>query len=359
MNVGMFFRSITEGSSLSFVPSMLKELLKSNKITLFAERFDYIIKSRNFKFQKMWASDIPLLDEAIFPLLSTKAVIYEILNPYSSKGFDAIYSHGPRNPLADAIGMHFCFSGYQNEMKKKGIKCKNILKFYSFWEKLSFAVSSYKIVITPSNFMRNQLNEHLNIPNHKIRVVPYGVNTKEFHQSHVKRSNTLLFIGGNPNYRKGLQFLITAMKNIDKRFKLLIMGGDTESYMPLVKFLKLQDRIKFLGFISDNSVKRKFMQTSRLLIQPTLYEPFGLAPLEAMACGLPVAISKDAGVSEIMTDGKDGFLIDDPTNPRNIAETVNEAIHHNVSNECRRTAEKHSWEVVAEGWNRCFEEVMG
>ncbi|UCD10438.1 MAG: glycosyltransferase family 4 protein, partial [Nitrospinaceae bacterium] len=61
-----------------------------------------------------------------------------------------------------------------------------------------------------------------------------------------------------------------------------------------------------------------FYTAADIFALPTLYEPFGLVVLEAMSHGVPVLVSRFAGASELITDAKDGMLIQDPFNPREI-----------------------------------------
>ncbi|MBI5286983.1 MAG: glycosyltransferase family 4 protein, partial [Deltaproteobacteria bacterium] len=95
--------------------------------------------------------------------------------------------------------------------------------------------------------------------------------------------------------------------------------GNYKRYLKLAKRLGIEKDVVFEGPVRD---VKDYYYASDIFVLPSIYEPFSNACLEAMAAGLPVVTSRVNGVSEILTDGEDGMIIDDPTNPGEITEKI-------------------------------------
>jgi UDP-glucose:(heptosyl)LPS alpha-1,3-glucosyltransferase len=98
-------------------------------------------------------------------------------------------------------------------------------------------------------------------------------------------------------------------------------------------------------------------------VSPALEDSFGLPPLEAMACGLPVIVSGRAGVSEVVTDGVDGLVLKDPNDVASLAKLIsqlheNPALRQTMGENAARTARRYTWERNAEQLGQLFQEVL-
>jgi glycosyltransferase involved in cell wall biosynthesis len=90
----------------------------------------------------------------------------------------------------------------------------------------------------------------------------------------------------------------------------MVVAGESTTHTELLRQiaenLGVADKAKFTGFISDEQLA--FLYSSSLAyVQPSIYEPFGLGPLEAQSCGTPAVVWGDAGVKETVLDGETGF----------------------------------------------------
>ncbi|MEA2066787.1 MAG: glycosyltransferase [Thermotogota bacterium] len=126
----------------------------------------------------------------------------------------------------------------------------------------------------------------------------------------------------------------------------------------LIKKEKLQDRVFFLDITNQkelSSLYRVASEWQSVFAITTLYEPFGLAPIEAMACGLPVVATKNGGPSEILRDNgeKYGVLVD-PQNIEDIKKGLESLLidYENYESlqkkSVRRVREKYTWKITAE-----------
>ena len=125
---------------------------------------------------------------------------------------------------------------------------------------------------------------------------------------------------------KGIEYLVKAMPKILKFFpdtKLILAckGEEYEKYIrDIVNSLKLEQNVKFIGFVTDEIEKLCLIRTCDIFCQPSLLEAFGLAILEAMREGKVVVASIPGGIN-IIDDGKNGLLVP-PRNPESFADAV-------------------------------------
>jgi UDP-glucose:(heptosyl)LPS alpha-1,3-glucosyltransferase len=203
-------------------------------------------------------------------------------------------------------------------------------------------------------------------------VVYNGVNLIDFNFDQEKRQEmrgklglkddeVALLFSGYEFGRKGLGYILKSLPKISDGAKLLVVGNDDPlPYEKLASKLGVRDKVVFAGFVPDIAA---CYAASDIFVFPTIYEPFGLVITEALSTGLPVVTSKLAGAAEIMDDGRDGLLLNDPTDQSEIAEKINflidnEDIRRAIGDNGRKTAKKYSWNVAAQKTMDVYEEVM-
>ena len=174
----------------------------------------------------------------------------------------------------------------------------------------------------------------------------------------------VLFVGHNWE-RKGLDVLVNALARLAERYRkpcpYLIVAGGTgrKAHMEDVR-IRLNGNVRFLGTRADMP---RIYNAADLLVLPSEQESFGLPVLEAMACGLPTIVSRCAGVAEVITDGFDGVLLDDPTSPEEVADKIEGLIcdpefRRDMGARARKTAEKFSWDEVARQVEGIYKELL-
>jgi glycosyltransferase involved in cell wall biosynthesis len=180
-------------------------------------------------------------------------------------------------------------------------------------------------VITCSEAVKASLQLAYRLEARSITRIYYGVDfgvdfaAGEGNKTLTEKEPFILFIGGNAA-RKGLTTLIAAFQKIapdfsDVHLKILGSGRAMAFYRALAKTSGLGARIRFLGSVPNEEVRRIFPHAS-LLAMPSLMEGFGLVFLEAMAAGVPVIGSRVGGIPEIIRHGTNGFLVA----PRDVGE---------------------------------------
>jgi glycosyltransferase involved in cell wall biosynthesis len=141
-------------------------------------------------------------------------------------------------------------------------------------------------------------------------------------------------------------------------FLFIVGNDDIRQYAGIIKELNLENRIKHVRSVDSISAA---YHAADVFIFPTLYEPFGLVITEAMASGLPVITSGTSGAAEIMEDGMDGLLLDNPRDAGMIAKRINQliadpAFRSKLGKAASQKAASYTWDVVAEKWLSVFKE---
>ncbi len=133
-------------------------------------------------------------------------------------------------------------------------------------------------------------------------------------------SDFVVLLIGNDWKKKGLDQLLRALAIVEIPIQLLVVGKDDPGlYRPALQELRLDDRVRFLGSTAD---VLSFYAAADVYVAPSLEDAFGLPILEAMACGLPVIASVQAGASENVVDGTTGYLLRDPMNHAELADLI-------------------------------------
>jgi len=174
-------------------------------------------------------------------------------------------------------------------------------------------------VICCSHYMEGEVRHVFQLPQDKIAVIPNGVDAGNFktRSGTVRRSDyaapdeKIVFYVGRLVREKGVQVLLDAAPEIlasHPQTKFVIAGKGP--YEPSLKhqaaMLGISNRVYFTGYISDE-VRNSLYGWSDVAVFPSLYEPFGIVALEAMAAGTPVVVSDCGGISEIVRHGEDGL----------------------------------------------------
>ena len=147
----------------------------------------------------------------------------------------------------------------------------------------------------------------------KIQRIPNGIEVadKVFDDDFSKKEKNSLVFVGRLVYGKGVQDLLFVLKDIHGDWKLRIVGigNYQEKLKELVQEYNLEDKVEFPGLLESTEVHR-LLSKSRIFINPTYTEGFGITTMEAGLEGCAVVASNVGGQPDIIDDGMDGFLVD-------------------------------------------------
>jgi glycosyltransferase involved in cell wall biosynthesis len=175
----------------------------------------------------------------------------------------------------------------------------------------------------------------------------------------------LLYVG-TIEPRKNLLTLIRAydelLRTTTRRPQLVLCGGRGwlfDDVFKLVEDLKLQDQIRFTGYVDDADLPALY-SAAEAFVYPSFYEGFGLPPLEAMACGAPVITSDVSSLPEVVGDAG---LTHAPNDARALTEAMakllgDETAREHFRREGMKQAAKFSWERAARETQSIYYEVL-
>ncbi|MFN8443895.1 MAG: glycosyltransferase family 4 protein [Caldilineaceae bacterium] len=227
---------------------------------------------------------------------------------------------------------------------------------------------SWRVVVC-SNHMAGELHHFFGTPYDKIDIIANGIgkprytmcapsDMAELRQRYAPNNERMLFYVGRITYEKGPQVLLQAMPHILSRFpntRLLIAGKNSQQLGQLAYELRLDNRVEFLGYISDERRDCLYRVVDSAVF-PSLYEPFGIVALEAMQQGCNVIASDVGGLGEVVRHHQNGLTVY-PNDPYSIAWAVNELFTHPRDAEVwraqaqREVNELYRWERIArETW---------
>ncbi len=235
---------------------------------------------------------------------------------------------------------------------------------------------AWRVIVT-SYFMAHELVAFFGVSNDKLDVVPNAVTTSpydnlrredlvDFRRQFAADDESIVFYVGRVVYEKGLQVLVAAAPQIltyVPKAKFVIAGRG-----PMADELRLQaerlgigQRFYFTGYIADEDRDKLFV-VSDVATFPSIYEPFGIVALEAMAARVPVVVSAVGGLTEVVENHVTGILAV-PNNPDSLAWAVVHTLSRpdwsaaRVENAYRRVCEQFNWQRVAEQKTGIYERI--
>ncbi len=165
---------------------------------------------------------------------------------------------------------------------------------------------------------------------------------------------------------KGLDHILRGLsslrgKDSSARFRLLVIGrGDEKTYGRLARELGLGDAVVFAGAVAREKLP-EFYLAGDLYAMLSRFDTFGMVVLEAMAAGLPVLISGRVGARDLVREGENGFVIDDPGDSDAVADRIvtmlSREVRRKMGQAAGKTAKENSWEAAVARVLAVYEEV--
>lgn len=232
-------------------------------------------------------------------------------------------------------------------------------------------------VICCSNYMVSHVRWAFGLPEDKLAMVPNGVNAKEYNRnkdtdlSQFRRKFALpeekivLFVG-RLVYEKGIHVFVNAipkvLEKVNAKFVIVGNGYMKKSLSNLVKGMGLAHKVKFAGFVDDKTL-RNLQRCADVSVVPSLFEPFGIVALEAMAAKSPVVVSDTGGLAEIVEHDVTGVKVY-PDDPDSLAWGITKVLlDENYAKEIRSNAvkkvkENYNWDKISRQTKDVYQTVL-
>ncbi len=207
-----------------------------------------------------------------------------------------------------------------------------------------------RLVIVPSAFVRDRVVAGLRIPPDRIRVIHLGVDHSRFSPAAERREPFLVYPAKPWPHKNHLRLLeaFAVVRRERPELRLVLTGGGSFHHVP--------EGVEIKGLVSVDELVSLYRRASALVF-PSLYEGFGLPPLEAMACGTPVAVARAGSLPEVCDDAARFF---DPASPAEIAAAVRDVL--DAPDEWSRRgldhAARYSWDACAAAHEDVYRELL-
>lgn len=282
------------------------------KITKFIDAKDYNIAHLHIYYGKLSSSILSPLRRKGIPLVQTLHE-YKLVCP-TYKLYD---------------GSNLCFACQNNKFYNATLKKCNRGSFArsllsSVESYVSLANGSQKYInhfITVSDFQREQII-NMGFDPARLSTVHNFLDIKEF--PYQQKDGDYVLYYGRIEKVKGLEVLLKSLDFLPNEIKIVIVGDGefkTEMVEKIEDINRVEERVIYLGFLRGEAL-RDVINNSKFVVVPSIwYETFGLTVIESMAYGKPVIGSKLGGITEIIADGIDGYLVE-PNNAKALAEKI-------------------------------------
>jgi glycogen(starch) synthase len=220
-------------------------------------------------------------------------------------------------------------------------------------------------VITVSKYMAQQIRSIFNVPEDKIDTIVNGVTMPadppmagderaNFRQQYAEPDEKIVYYVGRVVHEKGLHILVDAAPRILEKFpRLQFIVAGVGPYLDTVKERAREQGVathfNFVGFIADD-VRDKLYQVADVAVFPSLYEPFGIVALEAIAHECPVVVSATGGLAEVVRSHETG-IVTQPDDPESLAWGILHTLQYPQWAAARASNAQHELEVIY-NWNR-------
>ena len=232
-------------------------------------------------------------------------------------------------------------------------------------------------VICCSDYMVSHVRWAFGLPADKQIMIPNGVNADvyagiektDLTQFRIKfalpEEKIVLFVG-RLVYEKGVHVLVNAilkvLEKVNAKFVIVGNGYMKEQLSGLVKSLGIAQKVLFTGFVDDETL-RKLQICADVSVVPSLFEPFGIVALEAMAAKSPIVVSDTGGLGEIVDHDVDGVKVY-TNNPDSLAWGIIRVLTDEKnaqrlrSNAYKKIQEKYNWDRIAQQTENIYKSVL-
>lgn len=307
--------------------------------------------------------------------------IWFFLANHVARWFERTFRHGRSDLVcspgincfdADLVVVHMLFAEFLERTKKDRHFSSHPFRF---WFRLLHRRLYYRLIV----FLEKRIYPRPELPlvavsrklsaalarryrrSQAVSVVYPGIDAEKFSPSVRERlragarrqmsyseKDFVVLLVGNDWVNKGLACLLAAAALVaNPSMKIAVVGTDEPS--PFRARLSLTGQASRVQFFPLRPDPEFYYAAADLYAGPSLEDAFALPPLEAMACGVPAIVSGRAGISELVTHGEDGYILEDPQRPQELAALIarlegDSALRERIGGRAALTARRYTWE---------------
>ena len=288
--------------------------------------------------------------------------------------FDIIHSQGFCGFRGNVFTAHICNRAWHQGLEKLagGATFREAVfnKFATVLEHGTYRFARHSSVIAISQRVARDIVEFYHCPA-PIHIIHHGVDLATFspetrlrwrpatraQYGFAEDEMIFLYVG---DLRKGAARAIEALARIPHGKLALVSRSPIDAYERAADNAGVGDRVRFLG--PTNEVHKVYAAADALLL-PSPYDAFAMVVSEAMACGLPVVVSREAGASELIQPGENGLILEDAASDAELAEHMQSLSEDpdwaaKLGCAARKSVESLSWDAIAAETMRVYEEVL-
>jgi len=290
------------------------------------------------------------------------------------RDFDVVHSQGFCGFLGNVFTAHMCNRAWDEALRKfeGGATARESVfnAVTSALEHYMYRFTGASEVIAVSERVKRDLVQYYHCPA-QSHVIYHGTDVELFSPRVRERLRTqaradfrvperefvFLYVG---NLRKGARRCIQALAKLDQGVLLCVSPTNPEPYRRFAEECGQAQRVIFAGHTQQ--VEKAYAAGDAFLL-PTPYDPFALVVSEAMGCGLPVVVSREAGVAELIRHGVNGLLLEDVTSDTELAGHMRSLQQDRqwaelLGHAGRETVEEMTWVSVAAQTLRVYEGML-
>lgn len=264
---------------------------------------------------------------------------------------------------------------------------------FSLWVEKT-ALEMADAIIAVSEGTKADILKLFAVPEERVHVIHNGIDLQEFRKvdSHAVLTRYGIHTGkpyvlfvGRITRQKGIIYLLKALSHLDSDFPVVLCASSPDTPAIAVEMKEAlaaasahRDHIYWIQDVLDKPSLIELYSNAAMFCCPSIYEPFGLINLEAMACEKPVVASAVGGIPEVVVEDETGFLVPmdqydeapfSPKDPEQFALDLAERINHLMRDPAlrqpmgeagrRRAEELFSWTAIAKRTQALYEQVIG
>ena len=308
--------------------------------------------------------------------MTTVSFAWFVQNQIRRGNFDLVHSH-ERIFAADLFTLHGVPHRYWvDEVRRKSM---SLYDRATAWveRKLVFEGGCRKFVAV-SSLTRDIFLQEYQIDPEKVAIIHPGVELSGYERENknnvrqamrnalgIGKSDPVIIFASMNFEIKGLDNIIASLGRLQKQassLKLVVAGkGNVKKYQKMAGEAGVAENIIFTGVLDREKLTDLYL-AGDLYVMLSKFDTFGMVVLEAMAAGLPAMVSSRVGAKDVVVQGENGFVIENPSDQDHVASVLkmmlNEGNRRRMSAAALATAAENSWDAAAEKYRALYAEIL-